>query len=200
MLELEFLNYLDLSFNDFNCTPIPTFLGSMGNLTHLDLSNANFFGLIPHQIGNLSSLCYLYLGSNFDLYADNLYLMSGLFSIQYIDLSSVDLHKEADWLQILSKFSSLSELYLSNCKLDSLNPSLGFVNFTSLQVLYLSGNHFNHEIPNWFSNLSTSLLKLYLDDSSLKGEIPPSIFNLEKLEYLSLYPNHLIGKIPESLG
>ncbi|KAM3747295.1 hypothetical protein ACB098_05G024400 [Castanea mollissima] len=126
LLELEFLNYLDLSFNDFNCTPIPTFLGSM-----------------------------------------------------------VDLHKEADWLQIMSKFSSLSELYLSNCKLDSLDPSLGFVNFTSLQVLYLSGNHFNHEIPNWFSNLS---------------EIPPSIFNLEKLEYLSLYPNHLIGKIPESLG
>ncbi|XP_065618217.1 receptor-like protein EIX2 isoform X1 [Quercus suber] len=200
LLELEFLNYLDLSFNDFNCTPIPTFLGSMGNLTHLDLSDANFSGLIPHQLGNLSSLCYLYLGSNFDLYADNLYWMSGLFSIQYIDLSSVDLHKEADWLQIMSKFSSLSELYLSNCKLDSLNPSLGFVNFTSLQVLYLSGNHFNHEIPNWFSNLSTSLLKLYLDDSSLKGEIPPSIFNLEKLEYLSLYPNHLIGKIPESLG
>ncbi|KAM3747298.1 hypothetical protein ACB098_05G024700 [Castanea mollissima] len=135
LLKLEFLNYLDLSFNDFNHTPIPTFLGSM----------------------------------------DNLYWMSGLFSIQYIDLSSVDLHKEADWLQIMSKFSSLSELYLSNCKLDSLNPSLGFVNFTSLQVLYLSGNHFNHEIPNWFSNL-------------------------KKLEYLSLYPNHLIGKIPESLG
>ena len=200
LLELEFLNYLDLSFNDFNRTPIPTFLGSMSNLTHLDLSDANFSGLIPHQLGNLSSLSYLYLGSNFDLYVDNLYWMSGLFSIQYIDLSSVDLHKEADWLQILSKFSSLSELYLSNCKLDSLNPSLGFVNFTSLQVLYLSGNHFSHEIPNWFSNLSTSLLKLYLDDSSLKGEIPPSIFNLEKLEYLSLYPNHLIGKIPESLG
>ena len=100
----------------------------------------------------------------------------------------------------MSKLSSLWELYLSDCKLDSLNPSLGFVNFTSLQVLYLSGNHFSHEIPNWFSNLSTSLLKLYLDDSSLKGEIPPSIFNLEKLEYLSLYPNHLIGKIPESLG
>ncbi|KAL4625634.1 hypothetical protein ACB092_05G039800 [Castanea dentata] len=126
-------------------------------------------------LGNLSSLCYLYLGSNFDLYADNLYWMSGLFSIQYIDLSSVDLHKEVDSLQIMSKFSSLSELYLSNCKLDSLNPSLGFVNFTSLQVLYLSGNHFNHEIPNWFSNL-------------------------KKLEYLSLYPHHLIGKIPESLG
>ena len=37
LLELEFLNYLDLSFNDFNRTPIPTFLGSVGNLTHLDL-------------------------------------------------------------------------------------------------------------------------------------------------------------------
>ncbi|KAK4557709.1 hypothetical protein RGQ29_007464 [Quercus rubra] len=200
LLQLEHLNYLDLSGNDFNCTPIPTFLGSMFSLAYLNLTSANFCGLIPHQLGNLSSLRYLSLGSNSDLYVDNLRWMSGLSAIQHLDLSYSDLHREVDWLQIMSKFPSLSELYLYYCQLDSLNPSLGFVNFTSLRVLHLSENHFNHEIPNWFSNLSTSLLKLFMYGNSLKGNIPPSIFNLEKLEFLDLGINSLNGPIPSSVG
>ncbi|KAK7849975.1 receptor-like protein eix2 [Quercus suber] len=100
----------------------------------------------------------------------------------------------------MSKFPSLSELYLYNCQLDSLNPYLGFVNFTSLRFLCPSENYFNHEIPNWFSNLSTSLLRLILFDSSLKGDIPPNIFNLEKLKYLDLRINSLNGPIPSSVG
>ncbi len=87
-----------------------------------------------------------------------------------------------------------------DCQLDSLNPTLGFVNFTSLRVLDLSLNVVNHKIPNWFSNLSTSLIKLDLSNTSLKGEIPHSILNFQKLESLSLNSNHLSGKIPESLG
>uniref|UniRef100_A0A2N9G3Q0 Uncharacterized protein n=1 Tax=Fagus sylvatica TaxID=28930 RepID=A0A2N9G3Q0_FAGSY len=173
---LSGLQYLDLSSNDFNRAPIPKFpcfLGSMGNLRHLDLRRANFSGLIPHQLGNLSGLQYL---------------------------GSADLHREVDWLQIMSKFSSLSELYLYDCQLDSLNPSLGFINFTSLRVLYLSENHFNHEIPNWFSNLSTTLLELDLMSSSLKGEIPESLGKLKHLKRLDLSANSLKGEIPESLG
>ena len=181
---LEHLNYLDLSENEFNCTGIPSFLGSMGSMRHLDLHDAGLCGVIPYQLGNLSSLQYLNLGRNFGLYADNLHWMSSLSSIQYLDLS---------------KFPTLSELYLQYCHLDSLNTSLASVNFTSLRVLYISENHFSHEIPNWFSNLSTSLLWLYLAESFLTGGMPPSILHFQKLEYLDLEDNSLSRKIPNSL-
>ena len=175
LLEFEHWNCLELSENEFNCTGIPSFLGSMCSMRHLDLHDARFCGVIPYQLGNLSSLHYLSLGCNFGLYADNLHWMSSLSSIQYLDLSSADLRREVGWLQIMSKFPTLSELYLQYCHLDSLNTSLASVNFTSLRVLYLSENHFNHEIPNWFSNLSTSLLELFLAENSLIGGMPPSI-------------------------
>ncbi|XP_075666287.1 receptor-like protein EIX1 [Castanea sativa] len=108
LLQLEHLNYLDLSGNDFNCTPIPTFLGSMFSLTYLDLLGANFCGLIPHQLGNLSSLRYLSLGVN-SLYVDNLRWMSGLSAIQHLDLGDADLHREVDWLQIMSCENSCNQ-------------------------------------------------------------------------------------------
>ena len=108
LLELEHLNCLDLSENEFNCTGIPSFLGSMGSMRHLDLHEAGFCGVIHYQLGNLSSLHYLNLGHNFGLFADNLHWMSSLSSIQYLDLSSADLHSEVDWLQIIS-----SHLFLS---------------------------------------------------------------------------------------
>ena len=38
LLELEYLHYLDLSFINFNCTRIPSFLGSMASLKHLAIS------------------------------------------------------------------------------------------------------------------------------------------------------------------
>ena len=74
LLDLKYLIYLDLSYSCFNYTQIPKFLGSMRSLRYLNLSNAGFGGLIPHQLGNLSDLHYLNLGGdyNYKLYVMNL--------------------------------------------------------------------------------------------------------------------------------
>ncbi|KAJ9678977.1 hypothetical protein PVL29_021022 [Vitis rotundifolia] len=204
LLELEFLSYLNLSWNDFGGSPIPSFLGSMGSLRYLDLSFAEFRGLVPHQLGNLSTLRYLDLGYNRRLYIENL------------GMNWVDLHREVHWLESVSMLPSLSELHLSGCELDSnMTSSLGYANFTSLTFLDLSVNNFNQEIPNWLFKFS-SLVSLSLFDNQFKGQISESlgqlkylkyldvstsIGNLSSLRYLRLYENPLInGTLPLSMG
>ncbi|KAJ9678980.1 hypothetical protein PVL29_021025 [Vitis rotundifolia] len=189
LLQLEFLNYLDLSFNDFEGTPIPSFLGSTQTLTRLDLFYGPFGGLIPPQLGNLSNLHSPGLGG-----------YSSYESQLYVENLEVDLHREVHWLESTSMLSSLSELYLIECKLDNMSPSLGYVNFTSLTTLDLARNHFNYEIPNWLFNLSTSLLDLDLSYNSLKGHIPSTVLELRYLYVLHLSYNQLTGQIPEYLG
>ncbi|WJZ87771.1 hypothetical protein VitviT2T_007123 [Vitis vinifera] len=207
LLQLEFLNYLNLSGNDFGGTPIPGFLGSMRSLTYLDLSFASFGGLIPPQLGNLSNLQYLSLGGGDSfyepqLYVENLGWISHLSSLKHLTMYEVDLQREVHWLESTSMLSSLSELYLVACELDNMSPSLGYVNFTSLTFLSLAWNHFNHEIPNWLFNLSTShipLNDLDLSYNQLTGQIPGYLGNLSSLKYLLLYGNRLNGTLPSSL-
>ncbi|RVX01978.1 LRR receptor-like serine/threonine-protein kinase FLS2 [Vitis vinifera] len=205
LLQLEFLNHLNLGWNDFGGTPIPSFLGSMQSLTYLDLSFASFGGLIPPQLGNLSNLLHLRLGGadssyELQLHAENLRWISHLSSLKFLFMSEVDLHQEGQWIESTSILSSLSTLILKDCELDNMSPSLEYVNFTSLAVLSLYGNHFNHEIPNWLSNLTASLLQLDLRDNSLKGHIPITILELRYLNILYLSKNQLTGQIPEYLG
>ncbi|CAL5366642.1 unnamed protein product [Camellia sinensis] len=62
LLDLKYLRHLDLSCNDFEGIPIPSFIGSIGRLRYLNLSQAGFSGTIPHQLGNLTMMRYLCLG------------------------------------------------------------------------------------------------------------------------------------------
>lgn len=87
LLGLPYLSYLDLSFIDFDHIPIPEFIGSLSNLKHLNLSNANFKGAVPDHLGNLSSLQSLDLsGNSLYLKANNLHWLSGLSSLEVLDL------------------------------------------------------------------------------------------------------------------
>ncbi|KAK2441451.1 receptor protein EIX2 [Trifolium repens] len=182
ILELEFLNYLDLSKNGFDVINIPS---------------------TQHNITHKSNLFYLDLFSFSTLHMDNLDWLSPLSSLKYLNLSGTDLHKETNWLHAVATLPSLLELHLSGCNLNNfiINPFVNeYLNMSSLITLDLSGNNITSQLPNWFFNLTKDLTYLDLSRNNIHGEIPSSLLNLQNLRCLDLSYNQLQGSIPNGIG
>jgi len=212
IFDLDFLNYLDLSNNDFNDIQLS-----------LDCQNISLVNT-SHRSVNFSNVVHLDLSENENLVINDLrWLLRLSSSLEFLNLDSVDLHRETRWLQVLTMFPLLSELHLSRCLLESVSTSLLHSNFTSLEYLDLSYNDLFSELPIWLFNLSglsyldletnrfhgqipatllnlRNLHSLYLEENMLSGTIPNLIGQLGNLQYLNLNGNLLIGSIPTTLG
>ncbi|KAL5554581.1 hypothetical protein UlMin_041982 [Ulmus minor] len=231
LLKLRYLEELDLSYNDFSGSLIPSFLGSMPRLQNLNLSNARFNGLVPYQLGNLSRLLVLDLSSgpseyDYQLFVESPDWLSGLASLQRLDLSWVNLRNASHGLaKVLNQLPSLTHLRLSSCGLlghveilfgDYINSTLlqhfdlsvnsirgeipdVILNMNALRVLDLSANLFNSSIPPLLGFRLQNLVRLNLGFNYLVGRVPDSFSNLTSLEFLDLSFNALEGNIPMSL-
>eukprot|EP00256_Glycine_max_P056630 XP_014624246.1 receptor-like protein EIX2 [Glycine max] len=189
LADLKHLNYLDLSGNGFlgEGMSIPSFLGTMTSLTHLDLSHTGFYGMIPPQIGNLSNLVYLDLSSD---------VANGTIPSQIGNLSNLV------YLGLGGSYDLLAENveWVSRCKLPHYNePSL--LNFSSLQTLHLSDTSYSPAIsfvPKWIFKLK-KLVSLQLSYNEINGPIPGGIRNLTLLQNLDLSFNSFSSSIPDCL-
>ncbi|KAK8633939.1 hypothetical protein V6N13_014770 [Hibiscus sabdariffa] len=198
LLHLKHLTSLDLSNNNFSNIQIPYFLGLLGSLTYLDLSFAQFQGAIPHNLGNLSKLQYLDLRCDFyswDMEAKSLQWVSSISSLQYLDLSGVDLYKATDWLQVTFNLSSLLELHLYGCNLEGPIPDY-WGNMPFLEIVDLSSNSLNSTMPNSLYSLD-HLQSLDLSNNMLQGRLPTSLEYLCNLKELDLSHNKIEGDISE---
>ncbi|TKW15224.1 hypothetical protein SEVIR_5G222700v4 [Setaria viridis] len=194
---LNHLKYLDLSFNDFNYTNIPLFLGTLSNLRYLSLSDAGFSGSVPSQLGNLSRLQHLDLSFN-GLEVSDLSWLPRLSSLKSLNMSYVDLSHARDWVRMINMLPNLKIISLSSCQLNSTVSTLSHSNLTHLEILDLSYNEFNSLLQhNWFWGL-TSIKGLLLSGSGWSGAIPDALGNMSSLEVLYLDYNILTGTMPQT--
>ncbi|KAL2967129.1 hypothetical protein AAZX31_16G158200 [Glycine max] len=118
---LSQLQHLDLSVNRFEGN-IPSQIGNLYQLQHLDLSYNSFEGSIPSQLGNLSNLHKLYLGGTDDGRAlkidDGDHWLSNLISLTHLSFDSIsNFNTSHSFLQMIAKLPTLRELSLSECSL-----------------------------------------------------------------------------------
>ena len=145
---------------------IPSLIGYIPAIRHINLSINNLSGTIPLTIGNLTDLRILNLSGN---------QLSG-------DIPS-----------ILGNMTSLTFINLSGNKLSGYIPStLG--NLMNLRYLILSNNELLGCIPSTLGNLM-NLRYLNLSNNELFGYIPSTLRNLTNLNYINISNNNLSRQI-----
>ncbi|XP_051137609.1 receptor-like protein EIX2 [Andrographis paniculata] len=178
--ELKYLNYLDLSQNKFQGSRIPEFLGSMTELQYLNLSWCFLDGVVPDHLGNLSKLRSLDLHNNYGgLVSNDITWVSNFSSLEYLDLSRVNLSQTNDLVKVLNVLPSLSVLRLSWSSLNNNHLSHACINSSFLSHVYrldLRGNSFHGEVPCFLSNMTS----LRILDLSYNG------YNTSHLQFLKV--------------
>ncbi|XP_028070414.1 receptor-like protein 7 [Camellia sinensis] len=201
LFQLSHLQNLNLAFNHFNYSHIPSAFGDFANLIHLNLSDSSFSGSIPSEIRHLSKLVSLDLsyGDQLRLEPHNFRMMlKNLTQLQELVLLDVNISSVVP--MSLTNMSSLTYLDLQFTGLYGKLPNNIF-HLPNLQILSLEGNFdLTGNLPkvNWSS--SSSLRQLSLGFSSFSGELPDSIGYLKSLTSLDLGGCKFSGSIPDSLG
>ncbi|CAA3024880.1 receptor 12 [Olea europaea subsp. europaea] len=174
-----------------------------GHVFSLDLSYRHLRGKISPALQELQHLEFLTLEYN-KLTIDNLNWLSNGSSLSCLVLSGNNLSTVTNWVQSITKLSSLVSLYLSDCQLrDSLPAFDAFANssLSLLSVLDLSHNELT-SVSTFDSlfNFSRNLTHLDLSYNLLNGPIPGSFLKLHFLEELNLKGNLLHGGVHKPLN
>ncbi|KAM6573562.1 hypothetical protein CsatA_017642 [Cannabis sativa] len=174
---------------------IPSEIGTLSKLTHLDLSHNGLTGHVPLSIFNLSRLMVLDLSDNYL----NSSIPRELGSLKnLIELKLTSNQFSGPIPSAISLCSSLTHLHLSSNKFEGqLPPSLFRLN--KLEELDISYNMLIGSIPVEIGNLE-KLVSLDLSDNNLKGPLPSTLAHLTKLSFLYLQLNQIGGSIPPEIG
>lgn len=161
----------------------------------IDLQRNHLSGIIPNEIGKLTSL------RKIDLSDNNLNgtLPDSIGYLEYLDVINLAHNNLSGKIDILFKSASnLTIIDISDNNFTGEIPK-NIRNEKNLEILDLSNNNFTNNIPIDLFRLQ-KLTKLNLQGNSLSGEIPRQIGNLKKLIFLDLSRNTFSGKIPKEIG
>ncbi len=174
---------------------LPDALGDLGELTYLDLSDADLAGRIPETITNLTKLVHLNLNEN-NLEGPIPANLGNLSNLEYLDISDNFLEED-----IPTSIWQLTQLrYLSLGDRSTLSGTIPpeIANLINLEQLIITNTELTGGIPSEIGQLP-NLKFLFLEDNQLTGSIPATFGNMPNLEEAILSSNHLTGEIPATI-
>ena len=185
---------------------IPPELGDLTSLTFLDMGSNNLSGAIPPELGDLSSLTLLSLHTNGGL--------SGALPESFLQLARLET-LVVTGTSICVPGSAAFTAWLAGLEYHDtgdLDRCVG-PDRAPLAALYeaAGGSNWTHSagwltdapLGEWFgveTDASGRVTKLGLGGNNLSGSIPPELGDLASLTTLELYTNGLSGSIPPELG
>ena len=186
-----------LSGNHFT-GKIPSTMGNMTNLEHLDLANNHFWGQIPKSIGSLAMLqvadfsenqfTSLQPGIKFESQSMEVLLLAGNHNL------TVNFNVLLEALEPIN--GSLSILNVSDCNFFG-TISTKLWDFRNLIFVDLENNSLSGELPKPTDNFFMVLLHLDVSGNNLSGEIPAQFARLQELQFLDVSENPLMHEIDE---
>ncbi|CAL1409268.1 unnamed protein product [Linum trigynum] len=212
LFHLRHLRSLDLSYNDFNGSTIPSTFTQLTSLTHLNLSRSRFSGHIPLGFSRLNKLVTLDLSYSWP---------DGDRERAVLSFGDND-----DFSKLMLNATGLSELLLYGVSMSNIKPS-SFSNLShSMTDIGLSDSGLVGDFPESvfrlpnlqgfvlyenpqlsvqfpFSNWTASHLKVLILSSvnfSRQLMIPASIGDLKSLHTLYLDDCSLSGSVPDFIG
>ncbi|KAK1262281.1 putative LRR receptor-like serine/threonine-protein kinase [Acorus gramineus] len=174
---------------------VPSDLGLIDNLRHLDLSDNSLNGTLPDSLFSSPSALLVLSLSNNEISGE----LPDVLAAPDLALQSLNLSDNAFVGRIPGNFSVLPNLTVLSLSNNYFSGELTTVGgFEKLEVLDLSSNLVNGSLPSGFSG--GSLRYLNLSYNRISGEIPPEFgkrFPARAVVDLSF--NNLTGEIPDSL-
>ncbi|KAH9687780.1 Receptor-like protein 13 [Citrus sinensis] len=194
------LRFLDVSNNNFQ-GHIPVEIGDiLPSLFSFNISTNALHGSIPSSFGNMNFLRILDLSSNQLTGEIPERLAVGCVNLEFLALSNNNLKGHMFCRNF--NLANLRQLQLEDNRFIGEIPQ-SLSKCSSLEGLYLNNNslsdlsynHLNGSIPDWFDGLS-QLNHLILGHNNLEGEVPVQLCGLNQLQLLDLSNNNLHGPVP----
>ncbi|KDP34542.1 hypothetical protein JCGZ_11092 [Jatropha curcas] len=205
--KLQSLLFLNIAYNHLGGSAAGNvndddlkFLTTLTNASHLEyiaISNNNFGGQLPQEIGNFSKKLGSFIAEENQIFGN---IPSGIFYLESLQDFSAAFNRLSGTIPYtIGKLQNLEILFLEfNEFTGSIPSSIG--NLTKLFQVDLSRNNLQGIIPSSLANCQ-NLIVINLGRNNLSGSIPPEVFQLSSLSiYFGLFENHLTGSLPNEVG